>query len=91
MVSFGNASGAPDPIAPGVLSQKGSLFLTRPTLFHYIADRSELEQAAAALFDVVASGKVRIEVKQRFALKNAAAAHRALEARETSGSTILTV
>jgi len=91
MVSFGNASGAPDPIAPGVLSQKGSLFLTRPTLFDYIADRSELEQAAAALFDVVASGKVRIEVKQRFALKNAAAAHRALEARETSGSTILTV
>ena len=91
MVSFGNASGAPDPIAPGVLSQKGSLYLTRPTLFDYIADRSELEQAAAALFDVVASGKVRIEVKQRFALKDAAAAHRALEARKTSGSTILTV
>ena len=91
MVSFGNASGAPDPIAPGVLAQKGSLFLTRPTLFHYIAARAELELAASELFDMVASGKVRVEIKQRYALKNAAEAHRALEARQTSGSTILTV
>ena len=91
MVSFGNASGPPDPIAPGLLAQKGSLFLTRPTLYHYIAARAELEQAARELFDMVASGKVRVEIKQRFALKDAAKAHRALEARQTSGSTILTV
>ena len=91
MVSFGNASGPPDPIAPGLLSQKGSLFLTRPTLFHYIAERGELEQAAGELFDMVESGKVKVEIKQRFPLSEAAKAHRALEARQTSGSTILTV
>ncbi len=91
MVSFGNASGPVDPISPLILSQKGSLFLTRPTLFHYIATRPELEDAANDLFDVVRSGKVKIEVKQRFALKDAAEAHRALEARKTTGSTILTV
>jgi NADPH2:quinone reductase len=91
MVSFGNASGPPDPIAPGLLAQKGSLFLTRPTLFHYIATGEELELAATELFDMVASGKVKVEIKQRFALKDAAEAHRALEARRTTGSTILTV
>jgi NADPH2:quinone reductase len=91
MVSFGNASGPPDPIAPGLLAQKGSLYLTRPTLFHYIASREQLEQSAGELFDMVASGKVKIEVKQRFALKDAAEAHRQLEARKTTGSTILTV
>jgi len=91
MVSFGGASGAPDPIAPGVLSQKGSLFLTRPTLFDYISERSELEQSAQALFEVIASGKVKVEIKQRFALRDAAEAHRALESRRTTGSTILTV
>jgi NADPH2:quinone reductase len=91
MVSFGNASGPPDPIAPGVLAQKGSLFLTRPTLFHYISTRAELEQAARELFEVVASGKVKIEIRQRFALSDAAEAHRQLEARKTSGSTVLTV
>jgi NADPH:quinone reductase len=91
MVSFGNASGTPDPFAPGLLSQKGSLFLTRPTLFNYIAARHELEQGAKALFDVVASGAVKVEVKQRFALRDAAEAHRALEGRRTTGSTILTV
>ena len=91
MVSFGNASGPVDPIPPGILAQKGSLFLTRPTLFHYIADRAELEMAARELFDVVESGKVKIEIKQRFALKDAAEAHRALEARKTSGSTILSI
>jgi NADPH2:quinone reductase len=91
MVSFGNASGPPDPIAPGLLAQKGSLFLTRPTLYNYIAARAELELAASELFDMVASGKVKVEIKQRFALKDAAEAHRALEARQTSGSTILTV
>ena len=91
MVSFGNSSGAVDPLSPLVLSQKGSLFLTRPTLFNYIAGRDELEQAAGELFDMIASGKVRIEVKQRFSLRHAAEAHRALEARKTSGSTVLTV
>ena len=91
MVSFGNASGPPDPIPPTLLAQKGSLFLTRPTLFHYIAARDELEQSAAELFEMVLSGKMRIEIGQRFALKDAAAAHRALEARETTGSTVLTV
>ncbi|MCH8617055.1 quinone oxidoreductase [Sphingomonas sp. SM33] len=91
MVSYGNSSGPVDPFPPGILAQKGSLFLTRPTLYHYTASRAELEAAAAELFDVVASGKVKIEVKQRFALKDAAEAHRALEGRKTSGSTILTV
>jgi NADPH:quinone reductase len=91
MVSFGNASGPPEPIAPGVLAQKGSLFLTRPTLFNYIATRPELEQAAGELFAMLASGKVKVEVKQRFALADAAEAHRALEGRKTSGSTVLTI
>lgn len=91
MVSFGNASGPPDPIAPGVLQQKGSLFLTRPTISHYIATRPELEIAASELFEVVASGKVKVEIKQRFALKDAAEAHRQLEARKTTGSTILLI
>jgi len=91
MVSFGNASGPVEPISPLVLSQKGSLFLTRPTLFHYIATRAELEQSASDLFDMVTSGKVKVEVKQRFALKDAAEAHRALEARKTTGSTVLTI
>jgi len=91
MVSFGNASGPVEPIAPALLAQKGSLFLTRPTLFHYIATRRELDQSANELFDVVRSGKVKIEVKQRFPLKDAAEAHRALESRKTTGSTVLTI
>lgn len=91
MVSFGNASGPPEPIPPNLLAQKGSLYLTRPTLFHYIASRQQLEQSAGELFDIVDNGKVKIEVKQRFALKDAAEAHRALEGRKTTGSTILTV
>jgi NADPH2:quinone reductase len=89
MVSFGNASGPVDPFPPTILAQKGSLFLTRPTMYDYVATREELETAAKDLFDMVASGKVKIEVKQRFALKDAAEAHRALEARRTSGSTVL--
>jgi len=91
MVSFGNASGPPEPMPPNLLAQKGSLYLTRPTLFHYIATRQQLEQSAKELFDVVASGKVKIEVQQRFALKDAAEAHRALQGRKTTGSTILTI
>jgi len=91
MVSFGNASGPVEPFSPLVLSQKGSLYLTRPTVFHYVASREQLENSAKELFEVVAKGKVKIEVQQRFALKDAAEAHRALQARETTGSTILTI
>ncbi|GAA4749376.1 quinone oxidoreductase [Sphingomonas daechungensis] len=91
MVSYGNASGPPDPIPPGLLAQKGSLFLTRPTLYHYIAKREELEQSATELFDLVLSGKVKLKIGQGFSLREAADAHRALEARETTGSTVLTV
>jgi NADPH:quinone reductase len=91
MVSFGQSSGSVEPFLPNILAQKGSLYLTRPTLFHYIASRQQLEQSARELFDMVTSGKVRIEVQQRFALKDAAKAHRALQARKTTGSTILTI
>ncbi len=91
MVSFGNASGPPAPIPPNLLAQKGSLYLTRPTLFHYIASREQLELSAGELFDIVQIGKVKIEVKQHFPLKDAAEAHRELEARKTTGSTILTI
>ena len=91
IVTFGPTSGAIDPTAPVLLSQKGSLFLTRPVLFHYIERRDALEASASALFEVVASGKVRINVNQRFALKDAADAQKALEARATSGSTTLTL
>ena len=89
MVSFGNASGAVDPVVPGELSKRGSLYLTRPTLGDYAATRAELEAMAAELFEMVASGKVKIEVRQRFALSQAAEAHRALEGRRTTGSTVL--
>lgn len=91
MVSFGNASGPVDPFPATLLSQKGSLFLTRPTLFDYVVTPEELQRAAAQLFAVIESGEVRVEVKQRFALKDAAEAHRALEARKTAGSTVLTI
>jgi len=91
LVSYGNASGPVDLFSPGLLAQKGSLFLTRPTLYDYVVTRGELEQAAVELFDIVESGRVKIEVKQRFPLNDAAEAHRALEARKTSGSTILTI
>jgi NADPH2:quinone reductase len=84
MVSFGNASGPVDPFPPGLLAQKGSLFLTRPTMYDYTSTRAELETAAKELFEIIDSGKVRIEVKQRFALKDADEAHRALEARQTT-------
>jgi NADPH2:quinone reductase len=91
MVSYGNSSGPPPPFETAILAHKGSLFLTRPTLYHYVAARDELERAARELFEMVATGKVRVEVGQRFALKDVAEAHRALEARKTIGSTVLTV
>ena len=89
MVSFGNASGAVDPISPVILSQKGSLYLTRPTLFTYTSTRDELLATAGDLFDVVGGGKIKIEIHQRFPLARAADAHRALEGRGTTGSTLL--
>ncbi|MDX1431947.1 MAG: quinone oxidoreductase [Gammaproteobacteria bacterium] len=90
MVSFGQSSGAQAPLDVGVLAAKGSLFLTRPTLVTYTAKREDLEATAAELFEVVSSGKVKVEIKQRFPLREAAAAHRALEGRKTTGSTVLT-
>ena len=89
MVSFGNSSGAVEPFAPAILAAKGSLFLTRPTLATYTATRRELEETTAEMFDVVGSGAVRIEVNQTYALQDAAQAHRDLEARKTTGSTVL--
>lgn len=89
MVTFGNASGPVPAFDPLLLSAKGSLFLTRPTITHYTAKRADLEALGAELFAVVSSGQVRIEVRQRYALKDAAQAHRDLEARLTTGSTIL--
>lgn len=89
MVSYGNASGAVPPISLLELSQGGSLYVTRPTLFDYIATAEELAATAARLFDRMARGVVRASIGQRFALSEAAEAHRALEARETTGATIL--
>ena len=89
LVSFGQSSGKIDPFDIGVLSAKGSLYLTRPTLMTYTATRTDLEASAEALFDVVGRGAVRITVNQIFPLAEAAAAHRALESRQTTGSTIL--
>ncbi len=89
MVSYGNASGPVPPVDLILLSQKGSLFITRPTIMSYTAKRADLLELGGELFAVVASGQVRIEVNQRYALKDAAQAHRDLEARKTTGSTIL--
>jgi NADPH2:quinone reductase len=89
MVTYGNASGPVPPLDVLLLSQKGSLFVTRPTIVHYTAKRADLEALGAELFDVVASGKVRIEVNQTYPLKDAAQAQRDLEARKTTGSTVL--
>jgi NADPH2:quinone reductase len=89
LVSFGNASGKPDPVDLLTLSQKGSLYVTRPTLGHYTATEEELRQSAGALFGALASGSIRPLVAQHFALKQAKEAHEALEARATVGSTIL--
>jgi NADPH2:quinone reductase len=89
MVSFGNASGAVTQFNPGVLAAKGSLFLTRPTLFNYTATRKDLIASAKELFDVVLSGAVRIEVNQSYPLAEAAQAHRDMEGRKTTGSSVL--
>jgi len=89
MVTFGNASGLIDSFSPGILAAKGSLFVTRPTIFTYIAKRDNMIAMAADLFKVVASGVVKIEINQTYDLSNAAQAHIDLEARKTTGSTIL--
>ncbi|HWD13394.1 quinone oxidoreductase [Pseudochrobactrum sp. sp1633] len=88
-VSYGNASGPVPPFELALLNQRGSLYATRPTLGSYIASREELEQAAQALFDVVASGAVKINVNQTYDLRDAAQAHRDLEARKTTGTSVL--
>lgn len=89
MATFGNATGPVDPVAPAELAKRGSLYLIRPVLFDYIATREDLVAAAGELFEVVGRGAVTISINQRYALKDAAQAHRDLEARKTTGSTIL--
>lgn len=89
MVSFGNASGSVPPFDIGILNTKGSLFLTRPSLMGYAATRDELVSMAQDLFEVVKSGAVKIEVNQTYRLRDAAQAHRDLESRKTTGSTVI--
>ena len=89
MVSYGNASGPVDPVAPLELMRRGSLYLTRPSLYDFIRERAVLESAACDLFARVAAGKLRVDINQRFALDDAAEAHRALEGRRTTGATVL--
>jgi NADPH2:quinone reductase len=89
MVFFGNASGPVDPIDPLALTQKGSLFVTRPTLFHYIPDRASLEARSADVLNAVAAGSLHVRIGQTFPLAEAAEAHRALEGRQTTGKVLL--
>jgi NADPH2:quinone reductase len=89
LVLYGGASGPVPPVDPLLLMRGGSLYLTRPTLFDYAADTAEMDEAAEALFALMRDGKLKVTVGQRFALKDAADAHRALEGRQTTGSTLL--
>jgi NADPH2:quinone reductase len=89
MVTYGNASGPVPPLAPLELARRGSLFLTRPVLFSYIATRSELLKSARELFDVIGRGVVRIEIGQTYAMRDVQQAHRDLQSRRTTGSTVL--
>ena len=91
MANFGNASGKVEPLDLGLLGAKGSLYVSRPTLFTHIATRETTQDMADDLFAMVASGKIKIAIDQTFALADVAAAHRALEARQTTGCTILTL
>jgi len=91
MASFGNASGPVAPFAPGMLGGKGSLYVTRQTLFTHIATRESTQEMADELFDVVVSGKVHIRIDQTYTLADIAQAHRDLEARKTTGCTIITL
>jgi len=89
LVSFGNASGPVDGVNLGILAQKGSLFVTRPTLFHYYATPEEREAGMGRVWEMIESGKVKVTVGQTYPLGKAAQAHRDLEARRTTGSTVL--
>src|SRR5688572_27157904 len=89
LVSFGNSSGKVEPFSLAELTKRGSLYVTRPTLYDFIGERAALEAACAEVFELVASGRVEIEVHQTYALRDAAQAHRDLEARRTTGSTVL--
>jgi NADPH2:quinone reductase len=91
LANFGNASGKVEPLDIGLLAAKGSLYVSRPTLFTHIASRESTQAMADDLFAMVASGKVTIPIDQTFALADVADAHRALEARKTTGCTILTL
>jgi NADPH2:quinone reductase len=91
MASFGNASGPVPPFAPGILGNKGSLFVTRQTLFTHIATHEGAMAMSKDLFDIVTSGKVKINIEQRYPLEQVQQAHRDLEARKTTGCTILTL
>lgn len=88
-ITYGNASGPVDPVPPGILNAKGSLVMTRPGLFHFIADADGLRRGAAALFGALRAGTLKADIGQRFALKDVAEAHRALEGRGTTGATVL--
>lgn len=89
LACFGQSSGLIPPFDLGLLAQKGSLFITRPTLFNYVAKRGDLEKTAAELFDIVGSGAVKIEINQSYALRDARRAHEELEARKTTGTSVL--
>ena len=91
MASFGNASGPVAPFSPGILGPKGSIYVTRQTLFSHITTRENTQTMADDLFAVVSSGQVKIHIDQRLPLENAQQAHRDLEARQTTGCTILTL
>jgi len=91
MVSFGNASGPVAPFSPGILAPKGSLYVTRPTLFMHISTRESTQEMADDLFEAVTSGKVKIRIDQTYKLEDAAQAHRDLEARKTTGCTVFTL
>ena len=89
LASYGHSSGAPDPVDIVELGARGSLFVTRPALMHYVEEREDLEASARELFDVVSSGVVKITVRNRYPLREAAEVHRAIEERRTTGSTVL--
>lgn len=89
MVSFGNATGPVDPVAPLELAKRGSLFLTRPVLFDFIASQADLQAASNELFDVLTAGDVQVRINQSWSMADAAQAHAALEARQTTGSSVL--
>jgi NADPH:quinone reductase len=91
MASFGNASGPVNPFSPGILGPKGSIYVTRQTLFRHLTTRESTQAMADDLFEVVTSGKVKIHIDQTFPLAQIQDAHKALEARKTTGCTIITL